>query len=63
MLRQKGVDIKTAQEMLRHANCRTTQDLYQQSVSEEKKRAQEVTFRGMFGGAGSQHPSALSEGT
>ena len=29
MLRQKGVDIKTAQKMLRHANFRTTQDLYQ----------------------------------
>ena len=63
MLRQKGVDVKTAQELLRHANSRTTMDLYQQSVSEEKRRAQEVTFRGMFGGADSQHPSAPSETT
>jgi integrase len=39
MLRQKGVDVKTAQELLRHANSRTTMDLYQQSVSEEKRRA------------------------
>ena len=29
MLRQKGVDVKTAQELLRHANCRITMDLYQ----------------------------------
>ena len=32
MLRQKGVDVKTAQELLRHANSRTTMDLHQQSV-------------------------------
>lgn len=62
MLRQKGVDVKTAQELLRHANSRTTMDLYQQSVSEEKRRAQELTFRGMFSGANPQHPSAPSEG-
>lgn len=63
MLRQKGVDVKTAQELLRHANSRTTMDLYQQSVSEEKRKAQEVTFHGMFGGAGSQHPSAPLKAT
>ena len=62
MLRQKGVDVKTAQKLLRHANSRTTMDLYQQSVLEEKRLAQEVTFRGMFGGAESQHPSGPSEG-
>jgi len=28
MLRQKGVDIKTAQELLRHANSRIIQDIY-----------------------------------
>ena len=61
MLRQKGVDVKTAQELLRHANSRNTMDLYQQSVSEEKRRAQELTFRGMFVGADLQHPSAPSE--
>jgi hypothetical protein len=32
-----------------------------QSVSEEKRRAQEVTFRGMFGSVDSQHPPAPSE--
>lgn len=40
MLRQKGVDLKTAQELLRHANSRITQDIYQQAVSEEKRAAQ-----------------------
>jgi integrase len=62
MLRQKGFDVKTAQELLRHANSRTTMDLYQQSVSEEKRQAQELTFRGMFSSADLQHPSAPSEG-
>ncbi len=63
MLRQKGVDIKTAQEMLRHANSRITQDIYQQTVGEEKRLAQELVFRGLIEGKLLQHPSAPSEGT
>ena len=62
MLRQKGVDIKTAQEMLRHANSRITQDIYQQTVGEEKRLAQELAFRGLIEGKLLQHPSAPSEG-
>jgi integrase len=50
MLRQKGVDIKTAQELLRHANSRITLDIYQQSVSEEKRLAQDLVFRGLLEG-------------
>ena len=38
-LRSLGVDIKTAQELLRHANCRITLDLYSQAVSSEKREA------------------------
>jgi hypothetical protein len=49
MLRQKGVDIKTAQELLRHAHSRITQDIYQQSVREEKRLAQDLVFRGSAG--------------
>jgi integrase len=60
MLRQKGVDIKTAQELLRHANSRITQDIYQQAVSEEKRAAQDLVFRGLLEGGSSQHPSAPS---
>jgi integrase len=40
--RQKGVDIKTAQELLRHANSRITLDIYQQAVSEEKRVARRI---------------------
>lgn len=61
MLRQKRVDIKTAQELLRHASSRTTQDIYQQAVSEEKRLAQDLVFRGLLDGASVQHPSAPSE--
>jgi integrase len=38
-LRFLGVDIKTAQELLRHANAKTTLDLYTQAVSSEKREA------------------------
>jgi integrase len=38
-LRSLGVDIKTAQELLRHANSRITMDFYTQAVSSEKRLA------------------------
>lgn len=38
-LRALGVDVKVAQELLRHANSRTTMDIYTQAVSAEKRRA------------------------
>ena len=38
-LRSLGVDIKTAQELLRHANSRITMDIYTQAVSSEKRIA------------------------
>lgn len=60
-LRQQGVDLKTAQELLRHANSRITQDIYQQAVSEEKRIAQDLAVRGLFEGGSTQHPSAPSE--
>ena len=60
MLRQKGVDIKTAQELLRHANSRITSDIYQQTVGEEKRVAQDLVFRGLLEGGSTQHPSAPS---
>jgi integrase len=61
MLRQQKVDLKTAQELLRHANPRITPEIYQQAVSEEKRAAQDLVFRGLFGGGSTQHPSAPSE--
>ena len=49
MLRQHGVDIKAAQELLRHANSRITLEVYQQAVGDEKRAAQNLAFRGLLG--------------
>jgi integrase len=38
-LRSLGVDVKVAQELLRHANSRTTMDIYTQAVSADKRNA------------------------
>jgi integrase len=38
-LRSLGVDVKTAQELLRHANSRTTMDIYTHVVSAQKHEA------------------------
>jgi integrase len=61
MLRQHGVHIKTAQELLRHANSRPTMEIYQQSVSEEKRLAQETAFRGFLGSSSLSNLSAPSK--
>ena len=65
MLRQKGVDVKTAQELLRHANSRITMEIYQQSVSEEKRHAQDLVFGQLLEGnplSPLQHPKNLPGG-
>lgn len=38
-MRSLGIDIKVAQELLRHANSRITLDLYTQAVSSQKREA------------------------
>jgi integrase len=38
-LRSLGIDVKVAQELLRHASCRTTLDIYSQAVSAQKREA------------------------
>ena len=48
LLRQNGVDIKTAQELLRHANSRITLDIYQQTVTEERRSAQALAFNSLM---------------
>jgi hypothetical protein len=58
MLRQQGLDIKAAQELHRHANCRTTRVIYQKAVSEEKRIAQNPVFAGLLEGRSTQPPSA-----
>lgn len=62
MLRQQGVDLKTAQELLRHANARITMELYQQSISAEKRAANAIAVRGLLGDSALQHPTAPQEG-
>jgi hypothetical protein len=37
LLRQQGVDLRTAQELLRHANSRITLEICQESVAEEQR--------------------------
>jgi integrase len=61
MLTRQGVDLKTAQELLRHANSRITLEIYQQAVGEEKRIAQDLTVRGLLEGGSPQHPRRLHE--
>jgi len=39
LLGQKGEDVKTVQELLRHANSRVTLDIYQQGNTAKKRTA------------------------
>jgi integrase len=55
MLRRMKVDVKVAQELLRHTNPRITQEFYQQAVTDEKREAQDLALRGFLG---STFPSA-----
>lgn len=41
LLRQLGVDVKVQQELLRHADIRTTMNVYTQAVSEQKRAARD----------------------
>jgi integrase len=53
LLRRKRVDLKTAQDLLRHANPRILMQHYQQSVTEERRAAQELAFDSLMGTASS----------
>lgn len=45
MLRQLGVDLKVQQELLRHADVRTTMNVYTQALSEQKRAAHSSVVR------------------
>jgi len=47
-LRQLGVDVKAQQELLRHADIRTTMNVYTQAVSEQKRKAHSSVVRMML---------------
>jgi integrase len=38
-LRSLGIDIKVAQELMRHSSCRTTLDIYTRAVDQQKREA------------------------
>jgi site-specific recombinase XerD len=39
MLRELGADVKVQQELLRHADVRTTLNIYTQATDEQKRQA------------------------
>jgi hypothetical protein len=57
-LRAMGVDVKVAQELLRHANIRTTLDIYTRAVSQQKREANAKVVEMMLPGTPKmlQHP-------
>jgi integrase len=62
-LRSLGVDIKVAQELMRHASCRTTLDVYTRAVDQQKRDASLKVVELMLPLEVKklQHPSAPSE--
>ena len=59
-LRAMGVDVKTAQELLRHANSRITLDLYTRAVSADKRNASGRQFDLLMGGSGCAGAQTIS---
>jgi site-specific recombinase XerD len=62
-LRALGVDIKVAQELMRHSSCRTTLDVYTRAVGQQKREAslKVVALMLPLDVEKFQHPSAPSE--
>lgn len=63
-LRSLGVDIKVAQELMRHSSCRTTLDIYTRAVDQQKRDAsfRVVELMLPLEMKNFQHPSAPSTG-
>jgi len=49
ILKSHGEDVKTVQELLRHANSSVTLNLYAQAVTDIKRNAQSKVARLVFG--------------
>jgi integrase len=47
LLKANGEDVKTVQELLRHANSRITLDVYTQAVNSNKRAAQSKVVKMM----------------
>jgi hypothetical protein len=52
LLKASGEDVKTVQELLRHANSRITLDVYTQAVNSNKRAAQNKVVRMMVSNVG-----------
>jgi integrase len=52
LLKANGEDVKTVQELLRHANSRITLDVYTQAVNSNKRAAQSKVVRMMVSNVG-----------
>jgi integrase len=61
MLRQLKIDVKVAQETLRHANPVITMGLYQQAIREETREAQDMALRCFLGLPNPPAPSGTLE--
>ncbi len=52
LLKANGEDVKTVQELLRHANSRITLEVYTQAVTSQKRAAQSKVVRMMVPNVG-----------
>ena len=59
LLKANGEDIKTVQELLRHANISVTMNVYAQGVTELKRHAHSRIVRMVIGGK-SEEPKGTS---
>ena len=58
LLKANGVDVKTVQELLRHANSKITLDVYTQAVNSHKRAAQSKVVRMIVPGVGTKRDQA-----
>ena len=54
LLKANGEDVKTVQELLRHANSRITLDVYTQAVNSNKRAAQSKVVKMMVSNVGTK---------
>ena len=53
-MKANGEDVKTVQELLRHANSRITLDVYTQAVNSNKRAAQSKVVKMMISNVGTE---------
>ena len=58
LLKANGEDVKTGQELLRHANSRITLDVYTQAVNSNKREAQSKVVKMMVSNVGTKLTNA-----